>query len=291
MSRFKRIDIWQEVVTKLTVILIYAFLYSLALNLFWQPGNIYAGGLTGIAQIIATGLAKSHIEVPISVIYYLLNVPMFMLAWFKINRKFVIYTVICVTVASFAIHIVPSTELTTDPIICAIFGGTINGFSLGLALKYGLSTGGMDALILTIRQITGRSIGVISIVLNGVIVLVAGYLFGWPYAFYSVLSIFISGKVTDLVYVKHKKVQVTIITQKPNEAIPALQEKLSRGITIIPYALGAYNQETQTILILVITTYEMEILDQIMKDVDQKAFVSVAQDIKILSQFEELDIV
>ena len=69
MSRFKRIDIWQEVVTKLTVILIYAFLYSLALNLFWQPGNIYAGGLTGIAQIIATGLAKSHIEVPISVIY------------------------------------------------------------------------------------------------------------------------------------------------------------------------------------------------------------------------------
>ena len=51
-------------VTKLTVILIYAFLYSLALNLFWQPGNIYAGGLTGIAQIIATGLAKSHIEVP-----------------------------------------------------------------------------------------------------------------------------------------------------------------------------------------------------------------------------------
>ena len=84
---------------------------------------------------------------------------------------------------------------------------------------------------------------------------------------------------------------MTIITQKPNEVIPALQEKLSRGITIIPYALGTYNQETQTILILVITTYEMEILDQIMKDVDQKAFVSVAQDIKILSQFEELDIV
>lgn len=135
MSRFKRIDIWQEVVTKLTVILIYAFLYSLALNLFWQPGNIYAGGLTGIAQIIATGLAKSHIEVPISVIYYLLNVPMFMLAWFKINRKFVIYTVICVTVASFAIHIVPSTELTTDPIICAIFWGNNQWLFFGAGIK------------------------------------------------------------------------------------------------------------------------------------------------------------
>ncbi|MDT2739923.1 YitT family protein [Enterococcus canintestini] len=291
MTHFKRKEVWQEMVTKLTVILIYAFLYSLALNIFWQPGNIYAGGLTGIAQILATIFSSRHIALPISIIYYLLNVPMFILAWFKINRKFVLYTIICVTVASFAIHIVPSTTLTTDPIICAIFGGAINGFSLGLALKYGLSTGGMDALIITIRQITGRSIGVISIILNGIIVLIAGYLFGWPYAFYSVLSIFVSGKVTDLVYVKHKKVQVTIITQKPNEVIPALQKKLSRGITIIPHALGAYNQETQTILILVITTYEMEILDQIMKEVDNRAFVSVAQDIKILSQFEELDIV
>lgn len=291
MTHFKKREIWQDMVTKLTVILIYAFLYSLALNIFWQPGNIYAGGLTGIAQILATVFAKNQIALPISIIYYLLNVPMFILAWFKINRKFVLYTILCVTAASFAIHIVPSTTLTTDPIICAIFGGAINGFSLGLALKYGLSTGGMDALIITIRQMTGRSIGVISIILNGIIVLIAGYLFGWPYAFYSVLSIFVSGKVTDLVYVKHKKVQVTIITQKPNEVIPALQEKLSRGITIIPHALGAYNQETQTILILIITTYEMEILDQIMKEVDPKAFVSVTQDIKILSQFEELDIV
>ncbi|WP_281738639.1 YitT family protein [Enterococcus dispar] len=291
MTYFKRKEIWQEMVTKFTVILIYAFLYSLALNIFWQPGNIYAGGLTGIAQILATLFVKNHLEIPISIIYYLLNVPMFVLAWFKINRKFVLYTIICVTVASFAIQIVPSATLTTDPIICAIFGGAINGFSLGLALKYGLSTGGMDALIITMRQITGRSIGVISIVLNGIIVLIAGYLFGWPYAFYSVLSIFVSGKVTDLIYIKHKKVQVTIITQYPNKVIPALQEKLNRGITIIPHALGAYNQEVQTILILVITTYEMEILDQIMKEVDKKAFVSVAQDIKILSQFEELDIV
>jgi uncharacterized membrane-anchored protein YitT (DUF2179 family) len=291
MLPVKKIDVWQELVTKLTVILIYACLYSLALNLFWQPGNIYAGGLTGIAQILATVLDKSALEVPLSVIYYLLNIPMFLLAWFKINRKFVLYTVICVTIASVAIHIIPSVTLTTDPIICAIFGGAINGFSLGLALKYGLSTGGMDALILTIRQSTGRSIGVISIILNGLIVLIAGYLFGWPYAFYSVLSIFVSGKVTDLVYVKHKKVQVTIITQNPNKVIPALQEKLSRGMTIIPYALGAYKQETQTVLLLVITTYEMEMLDQIMKTVDPKAFVSVAQDIRILSQFEELDIV
>lgn len=283
---------WQEVVTKLTICLIYAFLYSIALNIFWQPGHIYAGGLTGISQILTTLIDKAKtINLPISVIYYLLNIPMVLLAWFKINHKFVIYTIVAVTFASFAIYITPTITLTKDPIICAIFGGVINGYSLGIALKHGISTGGMDALVVTLRQLTGQTVGAISMILNGAIILAAGYLFGWPYAFYSLLSIFVSGKVTDLVYVKHQKVQVMIITQKPTQVISSLQKELTRGITVIPQAYGAYQHATQTVLITVITFYEMEILDQIMKEVDPKAFVSVSQDIKILSEFKEMDIV
>lgn len=292
MLKGKQKEFWQDTVTKLTIALIYAFLYSIALNFFWQPGQIYAGGITGISQILTTLFDRgSGANIPISIIYYLLNVPMFILAWFKINKKFVVFTVISVTFASFAMYIVPNITLTNDPIICAIFGGVINGFSLGLALKYGISTGGMDALIITLRQHTGRSIGAISMMINGVIILTAGYLFSWPYAFYSLLAIFVSGKVTDLVYVKHQKVQVMVITQKPAEVIAALQEDLTRGITVIPQGYGAYDHQEQTILITVITFYEMEILNRIMKEVDQKAFVSVSQDIKILSHFEELNIV
>ncbi|WP_125565378.1 YitT family protein [Companilactobacillus insicii] len=292
MLNNKRERFWQDVVTKLTIAMIYAVLYSMALNFFWQPGHIYSGGLTGIAQILSTLAERAdNINIPISVIYYLLNVPMFILAWFKINRKFVVFTIIAVTFASFAIQIMPNMTLIEDPIICAVFGGLINGYSMGLALKHGISTGGMDALIITLRQATGISVGAISMAFNGVIVLTAGYLFGWPYAFYSLVSIFVSGKVTDLVYVKHQKVQVMIITQRPDVVIPALQKKLKRGITAIPQAYGAYDFNTQSVLITVITVYEMEILAAIMKEVDPKAFVSVSQDIKILGTFEELDIV
>lgn len=292
MLNNKRESFWQDVVTKLTIAMIYAVLYSMALNFFWQPGHIYSGGLTGIAQILSTLAERAdNINIPISVIYYLLNVPMFILAWFKINRKFVVFTIIAVTFASFAIQIMPNMTLIEDPIICAVFGGLINGYSMGLALKHGISTGGMDALIITLRQATGISVGAISMAFNGVIVLTAGFLFGWPYAFYSLVSIFVSGKTTDLVYVKHQKVQVMIITQRPDVVIPALQKKLKRGITAIPQAYGAYDFNTQSVLITVITVYEMEILAAIMKKVDPKAFVSVSQDIKILGTFEELDIV
>jgi Uncharacterized conserved protein len=285
-------SVWQDIVTKLTVCLIYALLYSVALNFFWQPGHIYAGGLTGISQIIVTLIDKAEtINLPFSIIYYLLNIPMILLAWFKISHKFVIFTVIAVTFASIATSVVPNMVLIKDPIICAIFGGVINGYSLGLALKHGISTGGMDALVVTLRQWTGQTVGLISMVLNGVIILAAGFLFGWPYAFYSLVSIFVSGKVTDLVYVKHRKVQVMVITQKPEEVITALQKELTRGITVLPQAYGAYKNATQTVLITVITFYEMEILDEIMKKVDPKAFVSVSQDIMILSEFKEKDIV
>ena len=292
MINVKNKDFWQEVVSKLTVVLIYAFLYSIALNMFWQPGNIYAGGITGISQILSTVVTRwGMFDIPISVIYYALNIPLFIFAGFKINWKFVLFTVISVTFASVAIQIVPAIVLTKDPIICAIFGGAINGFSLGFALKYGISTGGLDVVIISLRQLTGQSVGGLSMIINGLIALTAGYLFGWPYAFYSLLSIIVSGKVTDLVYVKHQKVQVMVITQRPETVIHELQNQLTRGITIIPQAKGAYNHESQTILITVITYYEMELLEKIMKKADPDAFVSVSQDVKILSQFKELDIV
>lgn len=282
----------QDYATKLFVLVIYAFLYSLALNVFWRNGNIYAGGITGASQIITTILEKiTSSAVPISVVYYALNVPLFILGWFLVDRKFVLFTVIGVTFASFAIQITPMLELTKDPIICAIFGGALSGYSLGFALKNGLSTGGMDIILLSLRKVTGRSVGNISMIINGIIVLTAGFIFGWPHAFYSVLSIFVAAKATDLVYVKHKKVQVMIITQHPMEVSTQLQEKLIRGITVISYAIGAYTKQERAVLITVITNHEMEILKEIMKEADPNAFVSVSRDVEILSEFKELDII
>lgn len=282
----------QDYGTKLFILVIYAFLYSVALNIFWRNGNIYAGGITGISQIITTLFEKltTH-RLPIAMVYYVLNIPLFILGWFVVDRKFVLFTAIGVTFASFAIEITPMLQLTDDPIICAVFGGAISGYSLGLALKNGLSTGGMDVVLLSLRKLTGKSVGRLSLIINGVIMLAAGFIFGWPHAFYSLLSIFVGAKATDLVYVKHKKVQVMIITQKPKLVVAKLQEQLSRGITIINHAKGAYQQKEQAILITVITRYEMEILKEIMKTVDSSAFVSVSQDIEILSDFKELEII
>lgn len=277
--------------TKLSVSIVYAILASVAMNFFYQPGNIYSSGITGLAQILTTLSTKVvGFNVPVSVTLYALNIPLFFVAWLKIGKKFTVFTFLTVTLTSIFMQIVPQTVLSNDPIICAIFGGAVMGSGIGFALKNGLSSGGLDIFSITIRKKTGRSVGSISMYFNGLIIFVAGYLFGWQYMFYSALSIFVSGKVTDAVYTKQKKMQVMIITKNPDAVIDGIQQKMRRGITIIHEAEGAYRHDKQTLLLTVVTRYELPSLESAMKESDPSAFVSISDNVKILGRFYEEDL-
>ncbi|ALR99935.1 hypothetical protein ATZ33_00625 [Enterococcus silesiacus] len=277
--------------TKLSVSIVYAILASVAMNFFYQPGNIYSSGITGLAQILTTlSTQVVGFKVPVSITLYALNIPLFFVAWRKIGKKFTIFTFLTVTLTSIFMQIVPQTSLSNDPIICAIFGGAVMGSGIGFALKNGLSSGGLDIFSITIRKKTGRSVGSISMYFNGLIIFVAGYLFGWQYMFYSALSIFVSGKVTDAVYTKQKKMQVMIITKNPDAVIDGIQQKMRRGITIIHEAEGAYRHDKQTLLLTVVTRFELPALESAMKESDPSAFVSISDNVKILGRFYEEDL-
>ena len=274
---------------KISAAILYGICVSIALNFFWEEGGIYASGITGFAQFIHTVTSKFMPFLPFplstSLMLFVLNVPLFILAWFKIGHHFTIYTFIAVVFSSVMVQIMPFTQLTTNPIICAIFGGAINGFAIGFALKNGISSGGLDIISISIRQATGRNVGAINTILNGMIAFTAGYLFGWKYAFYSLLSIFVTGKVTDIVFTKQQKMQVMIITNKPDTVIDEVQDRLRRGITIIHDAEGAFKHDKKTILFTVITRYEMHTLEEAMEAADPAAFVSIADNVKILGNF------
>ena len=275
-----------EYLRKISISVVVALMSSIALNVFWHSGGIYASGITGIGQIIQTVIGNFfNITIPFSVIYYGLNIPLFIMSWCFLSKKFTIFTIVVVSFTAIGLTIVPNTALTTDPLLCAIFGGAINGFGIGLGLKNGVSTGGLDILALTVRKKTGRSVGSIAIIFNALIALTAGYLFGWRYGFYSVLSFFISGKVMDATYTKQQKMQVMIITKCPQAIIAALRKEMRRGVTIINDAQGAYDGEPQTVLFTVITAFEMHMLEEVMKETDPKAFVSISEKVRILGNF------
>lgn len=276
----------RAVYSKLGIAVLYGVLSSLALNLFWVPGNIYANGITGLSQLISTFLFRYHDRtISISFLVLLFNLPLLLLAWKKIDRQFTIFTIFAVFITSFIMKLIPVITLTTDPVICSIFGGVLHGVSVGITLRSDFSTGGLDIIGIIVRRMTGKSIGTVFIIFNVCIELLAGLLFGWQYAFYSALSVFISGRVVDYVNTKQQKVQVMIVTKNPTDVINQLQLNLRRGITIVNDVEGGFDHERRKLLILVVAKRELKQVNALISLSDASAFISIAQGISTNTAF------
>uniref|UniRef100_UPI0026280A54 YitT family protein n=1 Tax=uncultured Lactobacillus sp. TaxID=153152 RepID=UPI0026280A54 len=222
-----------------------------------------------------------------SVMYFVLNIPLFILGWFKIGHKFTFFTLIAVLLGSIMMKIIAPIKMSYDPIICAIFGGVINGVGTGIALKSGISTGGLDVLGIILRKKTGKSFGQINIFFNLIIVVCAGFVFGWSRALYTALNIFVNGKVIDAVYTQHQKMQVIIVTEHPKHIIEGVQKTMHRGITILHDAEGAYSHTEKTVLLTVIDRYDMYDIYNIVLNSDPYAFMSVTEVAKVYGRFKE----
>ncbi|WP_430611047.1 YitT family protein [Enterococcus sp. DIV0876] len=273
---------------RVLIALIYACLSSVALNMFWLPGNIYASGLTGLSQLLSQVLYEQFaIELSIPVFVLFFNAPLLAIAWLKIDRTFTILTVCTVLLSSLMMKVVPIVPLTTDPVICAVFGGLLHGVSVGLTLNDDFSTGGLDILGILVKMLTGKSIGTFFIVFNVSLQIVAGLLFGWPFAFYSAISFFISGRMVDYVNVKQRQVQLLVVTEKADAVIMTVQSALQRGITVINDVEGGFDRQQKKLLFLVISQKELKTVEGMIQAIDTQAFVSVSAGVTANRPFYE----
>lgn len=275
---------------KVSASLLYGFLSAIAVNFFFQPGHVYSSGATGLAQILSV-LSQRFIgfTIPVSLTFYAINIPLMIVAWYQIGHKFTIFTFITVSMSSLFIQLVPVVTLTNDPIMNALFGGVVMGTGIGFALRSNISSGGTDIVSLTIRKRTGKNVGSISFFVNGTIMLIAGLTFGWKYALYSMITIFVSSRVTDAVFTKQKRMQAMIVTSQPDAIIEKIHKKLHRGATIIHNAEGTYNHQEKAVLLTVITRAEFNEFKYIMKKADPQAFITISENVHIIGRFVETE--
>ena len=275
---------------KISASLVYGFLSAIAVNFFFQPGRVYSSGATGLAQIVSA-LSDRFLgfTIPVSLSFYAINLPLMIIAWYQIGHKFTIFTFITVSMSSFFIQFVPVVTLTNDPIMNALFGGVVMGTGIGFALRNNISSGGTDIVSLTIRKRTGKNVGSISFLVNGTIMLIAGLTFGWKYALYSMITIFVSSRVTDAVFTKQKRMQAMIVTSQPDAIIEKIHKKLHRGATIIHNAEGTYNHQEKAVLLTVITRAEFNEFKYIMKKADPQAFITISENVHIIGRFVETE--
>lgn len=285
---------------RLSIAVFYGFCLGIALNLFWIPGHISAGGVTGLAQVIAIiferflnfnvfGLQAARLMTTANLIF-LINVPLFLIAWREIGHSFTIYTLITVLMSSLMINALADLQpLTHDSMVCAIFGAVINGAGIGITRRNNLSSGGTDIVGMVMHKLTGTTVGSVSIVVNAVVIVMTGFLQGWPQALYSVIAIFISGKVMDIVYTRQQRVQVMIVTNQHlmNQVVAAVQHDLRHGITVFKNAEGAYAHESKVVLLTIISRAELYELEAAVQHIDKKAFISSTPVVQIAGKFIE----
>lgn len=271
---------------KITAIVICgAILNAVALNLFLIPANVLSSGFTGIAQLLSSIL---HNELGISlgtgVVLFILNIPITILGWNKVGRRFTIYSLLSVVSTTVVLSFLPVLSLTNNPLLNAVFGGVVSAIGVGLTFKYGASTGGMDIIAMILSRMKDRPIGSYFLALNGLIVLLAGAYFGWEKALYTLVTIYASSRVVDAIHTRHEKLTAMVITSKGEQLTKAVHDKMVRGITRLP-AKGAFTEKERELLLIVITRYELYSLEQIVKWVDPEAFTNIVETAGIFGFF------
>ena len=179
-----------------------SFIFCFAINFFVVPNHLYTGGILGISQIIRSFIIdvfKIDISFDFSgIIYYLINVPLFIVAYKSIGKTFFFRTLFAVSIQSIMLSLIPCHLLIDDVLANVVIGGLLSGIGVGMILSSGASTGGTDIVGLAFAKKDNHfSVGKLGLVVNIFIYMVAGLRYGISIMIYSIISSAVVSAVTS----------------------------------------------------------------------------------------------
>lgn len=256
------------------LILVGCLICSVGINMFLSHAKLLSGGVTGIALIIQylTGMQAG-------IIILLLNIPLFILSFFKLDRKFTLYSFI--GTISFSLFLMLTHPLINilnlnDELLLCVYGGALNGLGAGIVFTHNGCTGGFDFITMLLKKNYGHiDLGKISFALNLIIVIISSSIFGLSKGLYTLASIFISTVVVDSVIKGFKRNKmVFIITDKEEEIKTSIINNLHRGVTFLQ-GEGAYTSKNKKVLYSIIHLNQLPELKKLIKEIDPSAFMSI----------------
>ncbi len=268
-----------------------AVLYAVGLNLFVVPAGLYSGGVMGFCQVFRTVLAdylniEFHSFDIAGVIYYIINIPLFVVAFARLGRKFFVKTLVTVTSMTVFLSLIPVTQVVTDTMASCMVGGIIAGCGIGVALRMGSCSGGMDVVALLLaRWKRDFSVGKVGLMVNLLLYTICIFLFDMEIAVYSVIFAAVYSLAMDKVHTQNINVEANIITKADTtELEQAVFEEIGRGITKWQ-AQGAYTHEQSHILYVTLSKYEVSSLKTVVHKYDPHAFIVVNEGVSVDGNF------
>ena len=256
-------------------------LYGLAFNLFLDPSGTNAGGISGLAMIVVHWTGFSTVGTLTAVV----NLPLLLIGGLRINRKFMIGSVIgtiaiATTIDLFAM--LPPVQV--DPLLASIYGGVLGGAGLGVVLSAGGSTGGSDIVVrLLKKKYQNIPIGIITMCFDLVVVALTGIVFqDITKSLYSGITVFICGRVVDAVVYSFDYSKVALIMSPHYEQIiQVIGQQLNRGATLL-HGEGGYSRRETKVVLTTVKRQQLAELKALVVGIDPKAFIIVQEAHQVL---------
>ncbi|HWO54538.1 YitT family protein [Paenibacillus sp. FSL M7-1455] len=260
-----------ELLKKFVFITAGAILMAVALEVFLVPNDIIDGGITGISIVLSKITA-----LPLGIFLFIINLPFLFLGYKQIGKTFAIstlYGIVVMSVTTQLLHHV--SPFTNEKILAVLFGGLILGLGVGLVIRFGGSLDGTEIVAILLSKKTRIPVGQIIMIMNVFIFIIAGFVFGWDSAMYSIFTYYMASKVMDIVVEGlNESKSVTIISSEYEEISQTIQDRLGRTTTFI-YARGGYSREDTQMIYCVVTRLELAKLKSVVQEIDPKAFIAI----------------
>lgn len=272
-KRAKKLYNFRNFIVNLIQILVGSAMLAAGVSFFLLPNQLSSGGFSGVATIL-----YYLMNLPMGTTIIVLNIPLFILAFFKIGKKFLFNSIIGTISLSFFIDMFDKfNALTTDRLLASIYGGIFIGIGTATILKAHSSTGGSDLLSQIIKKYnpkirTGNLITIIDIV---IVLLNVIFFKQIEIGLYSALAIYIMGKIIDIFFegIYFTKMMI-IISDKYEEISNKINEEVGRGTTAI-YGRGMYRKIEKELLLCVASRGEIIEIRELIKKIDKNAFIII----------------
>ncbi|MCD7724422.1 MAG: YitT family protein [Clostridiales bacterium] len=265
---------WKQDSQRFIVILAAAFIMALNIKTFVRTGGLYPGGATGLTILLQTIFERFlEIRVPYTAINLILNAVPVYIGFRFIGKKFTVYSCVMIVCTSFLTDIIPGYVITYDILLISIFGGIINGFVISLCLMMNATTGGTDFISIYLSEKKGMDAWNLILALNIVILCIAGILFGWDKALYSIIFQYASTQVLHMLYKRYQKQTFFIVTEKAEEICDAIYEVSNHGATILE-GRGSYEHCERNVVYSVVSREEAKKVLRAVEAVDSEAFIN-----------------
>lgn len=251
-------------------------IYACGVALFILPGGLITGGTTGIALFV------QHLtKLPISTFVLGFNSVMFIIGFIVLGRKFAATTILSTFIYPIALEIIQQISggfvLTDDPVLCTVFGGLCIGIAIGIVIRTGASTGGMDIPPLVLNKLFHLPVSVLVYVFDIAILFLQTFSCTGEQMLYGILLILIYTVVLDkCLVIGNEKVEIKVISRENQRIRQEILQEIDRGVTILNGQTGYLHEDTEVIL-SVVSSREAARIRKLIHNIDSSAFLIISR--------------